>query len=118
MVHLASTAPSMKPDTATVSAPLSPSPKLVNAAHEFEASLMKELMAPLLPGHDLSGEDEEGSASALGEFAGEALAKAISEHGGFGIASGILRQLSSQSNHFGNSVVPEHLIETPPISPS
>jgi len=81
-----------------------PSPRLVKAAHEFEAAMMKELMAPLVPGHDLlGGEEEVGSSSALGDFAGEALGKAISESGGFGIAKSIIRQLGHlpgvQGNH-------------------
>jgi len=80
-----------------------PSPKLVSAAHEFEAAMMKELMAPLQSGD----EDDEGSSSALGSFAGEALGKAISEHGGFGIAKSILQQLSTE-NHSGKKNVPKN----------
>lgn len=85
------------------SSPLSP--KVVHAAHEFEASMMKELMASLEPGHDSWGgdESEDGSASSLSDFAGEALSQAISEHGGFGIADRIIRQLSSESNQSGNA---------------
>jgi Rod binding domain-containing protein len=84
-----------------------PSPRLVSAAHEFEAQMMKELMAPLESGHDLLGAgDDEGSSSALGSFASEALGKAISEHGGLGIAKSILHQLTAQSNHSGNASVP------------
>lgn len=81
------------------------SPKVVHAAHEFEASMMKELMASLEPGHDSWGGDEsdEGSNLALGDFAGEALSQAISEHGGFGIADRIIQQLSSEGNHSGNT---------------
>jgi len=86
-----------------------PSPKLVSAAHEFEAAMMKELMAPLQSGDGLGGgdEDDEGSSSALGSFAGEALGKAISEHGGFGIAKSILQQLSTE-NHSGKKNVPKN----------
>lgn len=83
-----------------------PSPKLVSAAHEFEAQMMKELMAPLEPGHDLLGGEDEGSSSALSSFAGEALGKAISEHGGLGIAKSILHQLTAKGNHSGNPSVP------------
>lgn len=91
-----------------------PSPKLVNAAHEFEASMMKELLAPLNSEHDLLGSDgdDEGSSSALTSFAGEALGKAISEHGGLGIATSILHQLASRSNQSGNAPVPSNLIGT------
>jgi Rod binding domain-containing protein len=84
----------------------------VKAAHEFEAALMKELVAPMVPGHSTFGdEDPAGSASALGNFAGEALGQALSEQGGFGIAKSIICQLTPQSrslsNHYsGASVLP------------
>jgi Rod binding domain-containing protein len=96
------------------SAAAAPSPKLVHAAHEFEAALMKELLAPLETGKDgLTGgdEDDAGSSSALGSFAGEALGKAISERGGFGIATGILKHFSAvvsqtgTGNHSGKASV-------------
>lgn len=81
---------------------LSPDPRLKPAAHEFEACLMKEFLEPLQ--HDAlfsttkdgDGNDDagEGSSSALMSFGSEALAKAISERGGFGIAAKVL-------DHFG-----------------
>jgi hypothetical protein len=72
--------------------------------------MMKELMAPLEPGHDpLSGSDEDSNSfSALGTYAGEALGKAISEHGGFGIAKSIIHKLTVAGNHSGNTPVPEN----------
>jgi Rod binding domain-containing protein len=104
-------------------ATVSPQPRLVTAAHEFEAAMMKELMAPLEQGKDILGgnEEESGSNSALGSFAGEALGKAISEHGGFGIAKSIIAQLShpanrvplARSNHSGNASVPKPEREQP-----
>ena len=71
-------------------------PKLQSAAHEFEASLMKEFLKPLQ--HDSlfaeeASDDEDvttGSAEALMSYGAEAMAKAISERGGFGIAQKIL----------------------------
>jgi len=69
--------------------------------------MMKELMAPLQTGQSGLGEEEEGgSSSALTSFAGEALGKAISEHGGIGIATSILHKLGTQSNHSGKTPVP------------
>ena len=71
-------------------------PKLKSAAHEFEASLMKEFLKPLehdsLFTEDKPGDsdDEQGSAGALMSFGSQAMAKAISEQGGFGIATKIL----------------------------
>jgi len=85
-----------------------PQPRLVKAAHEFEAAMMKELLEPLIPGHSGLEGGDSGSSSALSSFAGEALGQALSEHGGFGIAQSIIRQLTAVSNHSGNSPVPEN----------
>lgn len=76
-------------------AAIAPSPRLVRAAHEFEGQMMKELLQPMTGGDALTGEDEEsGSGGALGEFASEALGQALSQQGGFGIASRIVQDLS------------------------
>lgn len=77
----------------------SDNPKLTSAAHEFEASLMKEFLKPLehdsLFAEEKPGEidTDEGSDSTLMSFGSQAMATAISERGGFGIATLIL-------NHF------------------
>lgn len=82
-------------------------PRLKPAAHEFEACMMKELLEPLqkdtLAGDD--GDDGgEGHGNALTSYGAEALARAISDHGGFGIASKIIGQLShGQSAHGGTA---------------
>jgi Rod binding domain-containing protein len=73
----------------------------VRAAHEFEAQMMQELLKPLTSGNGLDGEENgtaSGSGGALGAFASEALGRGLSEHGGFGIATSIVRQLTSSSN--------------------
>jgi flagellar protein FlgJ len=78
-------------------------PKLKSAAHEFEASLMKEFLKPLehdsLFSEDRSGDsdDQEGSAGALMSFGSQAMAQAISERGGFGIATKILDHFKTGS---------------------
>lgn len=82
-----------------------PQPRLVRAAHEFEAQMMKELMKPLhesgsLPGSE-NGDSDSGSSGALGEFASEALGRALSEGGGFGIAHRIVKQLTPPGNQNG-----------------
>ncbi|MDE3186064.1 MAG: hypothetical protein KGM96_00905 [Acidobacteriota bacterium] len=77
-------------------------PRLVRAAHEFEAQLMKELLKPMAASDGLTGDEEDSGASAggvLGEFATEALGRALSEQGGLGIASRIVRDLSHSGNH-------------------
>jgi len=87
-------------------------PKLVAAAHQFEASLMSELLKPLNSGDVFGGDgggdggddggggtgigadglaaSADGSAGALMGFASEALAKALSDRGGLGIARRVL----------------------------
>jgi peptidoglycan hydrolase FlgJ len=80
-------------------------PRLESAAHEFEASLMKEFLKPLqhdslFAEDDSKGDDEPtGSAEALMSYGAEAMAKSLSEHGGFGIAQKIL-------DHFRQSTQP------------
>jgi len=83
----------MAAGTGTIGAP---DPRLKPAAHEFEACLMKEFLEPLQ--HDAlfadakngDSDDGEGSGNALMSFGSEALAKAISDRGGFGIADKII----------------------------
>lgn len=63
--------------------------------------MMKELLEPLqkdaLPGDDGSDGGGDGSESALTSFGSEALARAISDHGGFGVANKIIEQLSQRA---------------------
>lgn len=72
-----------------------PEPRLVHAAHEFEAQLMKELLKPLFSGDDAG--NETSSSGALGDYAGESLGRALSDQGGFGIADRIIAQVSGAS---------------------
>jgi|SRR5580658_2562227 Rod binding domain-containing protein len=85
-----------------------PSPKLVHAAHEFEAQMMKELLKPMTESDPLTGDEKgadgvldsgAGSGGTLGEFATESLGKALSDRGGFGIADRIVNQLTHSGNH-------------------
>jgi peptidoglycan hydrolase FlgJ len=75
-------------------------PRLKPAAHEFEASLMKELLEPLqhdpLTENSADAESPDGSGNALVSFGAEALAKAISDRGGFGIADKILAHFAER----------------------
>ena len=101
-------------------------PKLASAAHEFEASLMKEFLKPLehdsLFAEDKSadGDDQEGSADALMSFGSQAMATAISERGGFGIATMILNHFRTENhavnaaNSSGSRAIPGR--ETPAIT--
>jgi Rod binding domain-containing protein len=72
-----------------------PQPRLIQAAHEFEAQLMKEMLKPLASGDGSDGRDEDsGSGGPLADFATEALGQALSRQGGLGIATNILHSLS------------------------
>lgn len=84
----------------TAAAQTAPSPRLVRAAHEFEAQMMSELIKPMMRDTSILGDEDEssdsgaGSSGALGEFAAESLGQALSNAGGFGIAHRIIGQLS------------------------
>ena len=67
--------------------------KLIDVAHQFEASLMRELMTPFkekTTAMDGEDGDQDGDSDAITSFAADALAKSISAQGGFGIARTIL----------------------------
>jgi Rod binding domain-containing protein len=84
-----------------------PPARLVQAAHEFEAQLMKELLRPMTRSSnedgDGSGTGSDGSMGALGDFASEALGQALSKQGGLGIATHILSSLSHQEKELGST---------------
>ena len=87
------------PATAGAGAAAVPQPRLVKAAHEFEAQMMQELMKPMtqkssMTGDDADSDSDSGSGGALGEYASEALGRALSDKGGFGIANQIVKELS------------------------
>ena len=71
-----------------------PQPRLVRAAREFEAEMMKELLQPMTTSGLSDDEDDARSGSAMVGFASEALGRAVSAQGGFGIANRILADLS------------------------
>ena len=73
---------------------VAPQPRLVKAAHEFEAMMMKELLKPMTGSDELADEDADSGGGVLGEFAAEALGQGLSVGGGFGIADEVVRSLS------------------------
>lgn len=83
--------------TSQIQSAVVPQPRLVQAAHEFEAQLMKELLRPMVHG---SGSDESDgdSGGALADFATEAFGRSLSASGGLGIATSIVRSLSHSEN--------------------
>jgi Rod binding domain-containing protein len=71
--------------------------KLVDAAQQFEAMMLQEMLKPMRGGKDSwDGDDKSDNDSAsdtIRSFGTEAFAKAISKGGGFGIAKQVVSQV-------------------------
>jgi|SRR5215469_5863357 len=87
--------------------------KLIDAAQQFEAMMLQELLKPLRHGQSSWGGEEKGddpAADTISSFGTEAIANAISKGGGFGIAKQIVskvelqHQRNSEKNLFGTKV--------------
>ena len=73
--------------------------KLVDAAQQFEATMLQELLKPMQHGQDSWGGDEKSDDTTfdtISSFGTETMAKAISKGGGFGIARQVVSQITLQ----------------------
>ncbi len=73
--------------------------KLTDAAQQFEAMMLQELLKPMRTGQTSWGGEEKNDDSGedtMSSFGTEAVAKAISKGGGFGIARQIIRQVTME----------------------
>jgi Rod binding domain-containing protein len=72
--------------------------KLTDAAQQVEAMLMQEILKPMRSSEDeWGGEEKTDSASdTVSSFGTEALAKAVSQRGGLGIARQVVRQVAAE----------------------
>src|ERR1700722_5787442 len=73
--------------------------KLVDAAQQFEATMLQELLKPMQHGQDSWGGDEKSDDTTfdtISSFGTETMAKAISKGGGFGIARKVVSQITSE----------------------
>ncbi|MBB5338504.1 hypothetical protein [Tunturiibacter gelidoferens] len=73
--------------------------KLVDAAQQFEATMLQELLKPMQHGQSSWGEEEKNDDSAsdtMSSFGTESIAKAISKGGGFGIARSVVKQITKE----------------------
>src|SRR5271168_2055546 len=71
--------------------------KLVDSALQFEATMLQELLKPMQHGQDSWGGEEKSEDSAtdtISSFGTEAIAKAISKGGGFGVAKQIVSKVT------------------------
>ena len=74
--------------------------KLVDAAQQFEATMLQELLKPLQHGQsNWGGEESSGdrASDTISSFGTEAIAKAISKGGGFGIAKQIVSKVTLEN---------------------
>jgi flagellar protein FlgJ len=78
--------------------------KLVEAAQQFEASMLQELLKPMQHRQSSWGDEEkndDSSTDPIGSIGTEAIAQAISKGGGFGIAKQIISKVTLE--HSQNS---------------
>src|ERR1700692_142650 len=71
--------------------------KLVDAAQQFEATILQELLKPMQHGQSSWGGEEKSDDTAsdtMSSFGTEAIAKAISKGGGFGLAKQIVSKVT------------------------
>jgi peptidoglycan hydrolase FlgJ len=76
--------------------------KLADAAQQFEAMLLQEMLKPLRSGENSWGGEEksdDSSSDTMSSFGTEAVAKAISKGGGLGIARQVIRQVTLEHQH-------------------
>lgn len=73
-----------------------PSPRLRQAAVEFEASFLQELLKPMQHDPLFSGSDGDGDGSmgTIGSMGMDAMSRALASAGGLGIAKHILAQMA------------------------
>lgn len=79
--------------------------KLTDAAQQFEAMMLQELLKPMRTGQSSWGGEEKSDDSGedtMSSFGTEAVAKAISKGGGFGIARQIIRQVTMEHEKNSN----------------
>lgn len=72
--------------------------KLTDGAHQFEAMMLEEMLKPLKfgGGLDASGDSADSAGDTIQGYGTEALAKAISDGGGFGLAKQIVAQVAAE----------------------
>lgn len=72
--------------------------KLADAAQQFEAMMMQEMLKPMRSGQDSWDEEkrDDSASDTISSFGTEALAKSISKAGGLGIAKQVIRQVTQE----------------------
>jgi flagellar protein FlgJ len=75
--------------------------KLADAAQQFEAMMLQEMLKPMRGGQDSWGDedssDSDSASDTISSFGTEAFAKAISKGGGFGIATQVISKIKLEN---------------------
>jgi Rod binding domain-containing protein len=82
---------------------------LVDAAQQFEAMMLQELLKPMQRGQSCWGGEEKSDDTAsdtISSFGTEAVAKAISKGGGFGIAKQIFSKVTLEHQQISEKKLP------------
>jgi flagellar protein FlgJ len=85
--------------------------KLVDAAQHFEAMMLQELLKPMQHGQNSWGDDEKSGDSApdtISSFGNEAIANAISQGGGFGVAKQVVSKVTLEHQRNSEKKMPEY----------
>src|ERR1700722_15559202 len=85
--------------------------KLVDAAQQFEAAMLQELLKPMQHGQDSWGgeaKSDDSASDTISSFGTEAIAKAISKGGGFGIAKQIVAKVSLQHQRYSEKKIQQY----------
>jgi peptidoglycan hydrolase FlgJ len=83
--------------------------KLVEAAQQFEAMMLQELLKPMQPGQSSWGGEEKSDDTAfdtISSFGTEAVANAISKGGGFGMAKQIISKVTIEHQRNSEKIIP------------
>lgn len=92
----------------TVAAEAQKHAKLVDAAQQFEAAMLQELLKPMQHGQSSWGDEEKNGDTALDTMSSlgtEAIAKAISKGGGFGIAKQVVSKVALEHNQIAEKKI-------------
>jgi Rod binding domain-containing protein len=85
--------------------------KLDDAAQQFEATMLQELLKPLQHGQNSWGGEESSDDTAsdtISSFGTEAIAKAISQAGGFGIAKQIVSKVTLEHQRISKNKISQY----------
>jgi Rod binding domain-containing protein len=85
--------------------------KLVDAAQQFEAAMLQELLKPMQHGQNSWGgelKSDDSASDTISSFGTEAVAKAISKGGGFGIAKQVASKVTLERERNSEKNLPQY----------